>query len=362
MLNSTLTKTNLSSIEYERYARQIIIDEINIQGQKKIKSARVICVGAGGLNTPALLYLTACGIGTIGIIDYDQIEISNLQRQIIYKTHDIGKPKVIAAYHNLKCLNPSITIKTFNEKLNQKNIINIICDYDIIIDGTDNLNSRYLISQYSYLLHKIHIYGGIEKFIGQISIFNYQNGSHYYNLYNKISYNNTTNTCGDIGLINTLAGIIGILQATETIKIITGIGCIFNRYLLTFNLLNLSLNKIKITPCKLENNQKTIKSDTNYSINTKKYISINKIQTQTNLSYKLIDIRTPIEFRLKKMDNAINIPLKKFKKTEYIKYLKSLMHKYIIIIYCNNETRSYIASQILSKNDIKHYILKNGIQ
>ena len=360
MPNSILTNTHLSSTEYERYARQIIINEINIQGQKKLKNAKIICIGAGGLNTPALLYLTACGIGTIGIIDYDKINISNLHRQILYRTDDLNKTKVTTAYQHLRCLNPLIKINIFYEKLNHNNIINILSNYDIIIDGTDNLNSRYLISQYSYQLHKIHVYGAIEKFIGQVSIFNYQNGCHYYNLYNQLSYNRL-NSCSETGIINTLAGTIGILQATETIKIITGIGSILNRYLLVFNLLNLSFNKTKITPNKLDNNL-VIKCNTNYIINPQKYISVKDIQTKINLSYQLIDIRTPIEFKLKKINHAINIPLQKLKKTDYIQYLKNTQKKQIIIIYCNNNIRSYIASQILTKNDIEHYILKDGTQ
>ena len=359
MLNSTLTNINLSSTDYERYARQLIINEINIKGQKKLKDAKIICVGAGGLNTPALLYLTACGIGTIGIIDNDKVNLSNLQRQILYTTSDIDQLKITAAYHKLKCLNPLIRISIFNQKLNSDNIADILSNYDIIIDGTDNLNSRYLISQYCHQLHKIHVYGAIEQFIGQVSIFNYQNGSHYYSLYNKLSYN-APNNCNETGLINTLAGIIGLLQATETIKIITGIGSILSRYLLIFNLLNLSFNKIKIIPNKLKNDWITTPSK-HYNTKITTYISINKIQTKISSSYQLIDIRTDKEFKTEKIDQAVSIPLQKLKKRESIKYLKKIMQKRTIIIYCKNKIRSHIASQILNQYHIKHYILKEKI-
>ena len=355
MLNPTITEQNLSYQEYQRYARQIIIEKISTEGQKKLKKAKVICIGAGGLNTPALLYLAGSGIGTIGIIDNDIIEISNLQRQILYSTNNINKTKTKIAYHTLKLLNPLININSYNTELNQYNIQEIISLYDIIIDGTDNLNIRYIISQYCYKLHKIHIYGAIEQFIGHVSIFNYQNGPHYYNLYNKLSKNQLQN-CNDIGIMNTLAGIIGTIQATEAIKIITGIGSTLNNHLLIFNILNYSINKTKIKPQKIKN-EIIVKSKLLKNRQHIKYISLKDIKKQINKPYILIDIRTSIEFKLKHIDNAINIPLTKLKKQTCITYLHSLKNN-IIILYCNHSTRSFVASEILRNYKIDSYILK----
>ena len=354
MLNPIITK-DLSYEDYNRYARQLIIKEINIIGQKRLKKAKVICIGLGGLNSPASLYLAACGIGTLGIIDNDKIETSNLQRQIIYTNNNIKKAKAKAAFNTLKCLNPLITINSYNYHLSKKNIKEILLHYDIIIDGTDNFSTRYLISQYCYSLHKIHIYGSIEKFIGQISIFNYQNGPHYYNLYNKIS-NIKINNCNESGIINTLAGIIGTLQATEAIKIITGIGSILNGHLTVFNILQCSLDKIKIKQSKIKE-QVILKP---YKKNVKQYISINYLKENDQQSYQLIDVRTSLEFRLNYIDKAINIPLNILKKEESIKRIKKITDS-TIIIYCNDENRSYIASQILHRHHINHFILYGGI-
>ncbi len=365
MLNPLITEKQLSEIEYERYSRHIILEKINQEGQKRIKAAKILFVGAGGLSSSALLYLTACGIGLIGIIDNDEIEISNLQRQIIYKIDNIKDSKVQAAKDNLKCLNPLIKIITYNYLLTEKNADSIIANYDIVIDGTDNLTSRYVISRSCYLMHKIHIYGAIEKFIGQISVFNYQNGPNYYNLYDELS-NKRLIDCNERGVLNTLPAIIGIMQATEAIKIVTGIGTIMNGYLLRYNSLDLSFKKIQIKAKKTTIAVQEI-TNKNKPISNKlfkpMYIYKQDIQNlSSKRGYQLIDIREPIEFKFKNIKDSINIPLKTFKKITTINYIKEQVLQNIIIIYCNNELRSYIASQMLYKHQIKHYILKGGMK
>lgn len=358
MLNPLSNKTKLSYQEYKRYARQIIIEEINFQGQQKLKKAKIICIGAGGLNSSSLLYLAASGVGTIGIIDHDVVEISNLQRQILYKTRDINKDKIKAAFNSIKELNPLIKINIYKKTIDTKNIKRILHYYDIVLDGTDNLKTRYIISQYCHKLHKIHVYGAINKFTGQISVFNYQNNTNYYNVYNKISYK-TTKTCIDTGIINTITGLIGNLQTTETIKIITGIGSIISNYLLIFNLINCSLNKIQIQPYKI-NTKVFPKIYKNQHFNHKKYLYIKDIENNFDKKYKLIDIRQPIDFHIKHLKNAINIPLNKLKTEKSIKYIQTLKD-FNIFIYCDSNTKSNIASQFLRKNKIDHYIIKNAL-
>jgi len=357
MLNTISGHNNLSYTEYEKYAKQIIIEEIKTDGQNRLKSAKIICIGAGGLNAPALMYLTACGIGTIGIIDHDSVELSNLQRQVVYNRKDIKRKKVRAACANLSLLNQSVVIKSYAAKLTKDNIVNILSDYEVVIDGTDNFATRYLISQYCYKLHKIHIYGAIDKFTGQVSVFNYQNNGNYHNLHNKISYKKFQN-CNTTGVINTLAGITGLLQATEAIKIITGIGQISYDQLIVFNLLNCSLNKIKFQPCKLPN-QKIIKCKNRNIEFQEKYISAELILNDKKQSYLLIDIRTSLEFKSYGLDRAINIPLNTLRKQLSIKQIKKIAKTCSIVLYCNNSTRSYVASQILESYSIKHYIFDN---
>ena len=347
-------QSELSHEEYERYSRQIIIDEIQAQGQSRLKNARVICVGAGGLNSSTLLYLAACGVGGIGIIDNDIVTISNLQRQILYQCSDIGKKKARKVNAKLTSLNPNINTYKYLTKLTEKNIENIFSEYEIIIDGTDNFKTRYLISQYCYKLHKIHIYGAIDKFTGQVSMFNYRSSTNYYELYDKISYNKI-GACSETGVVNTLAGIIGLLQATEAIKIITGIGKVSRNCLSIFNLINCSLNKKKIKSKKITSQQtNTIKQKSLHA--NAQYISISKIGN-SNKSYKLIDVRTTLEFQLNAMNNAINIPLSILQKNKSIEKIRNLQDKYEIAVYCNNSTRSHLASKILSKSLISHYVL-----
>ena len=352
MLNP-IKRKELSKNEYLRYARQVITPEIGKQGQEKLKQTKVLCIGAGGLNSPALLYLAACGIGSLGIIDKDIIEISNLQRQILYKTNDIKKSKALTSFYKLKELNPNITINSYNTNLDITNIKMIFYNYDIIVDGTDNIKTRYIISQYCYQLHKIHIYGAIEKFTGQMSVFNYQNGYNYYDLL-KNSPNIIYSNCNTNGLINTLAGFIGILQATEVIKVILGIGSIASEYLLIYNSFNNSYQRTKIRKKKAEE----ILKIKNYKKIQKHYISIDTLLENSN--YLIIDIRTKLEFKIQNITKSINIPLKILKKDNYLQNLKRISF-YKIVLYCNDENLSYIASQILYGQNIKHYILKNGL-
>lgn len=367
MLNPTkLNQYTLSEYEYNLYSRQIIMEKFGINGQKRIKAAKVLCIGAGGLNSSALLYLSSAGIGTIGIIDNDNIESSNLQRQIIYKKQDIKKAKVTAAKSAINSLNPLCKIDIFQIRLNDYNISELLINYDIVIDGTDNIESRYIISKACQNLHKIHIYGAVENLKGQISVFNYQGGPHYEILYPN-NKNYTVNSCNKQGILGPLPGIIGLLQTVEALKIITGIGKVLNGELLIYNLTETSFKKVKIRRQKIQqkslcNLRKT--QTTNEKIDTKKFISqITLKKFQSAYQTVILDIRESLEFKLHhlKDSNSINIPLKNINKKSIISHLKSLSKKKVIVIYCNNNIRSAIASEILTTHTIKHYILINSI-
>lgn len=361
MLNPRVSIYNLSEGEYERYSRHLVLNKIGPSGQKRIKASKILFVGAGGLSSSALLYLIASGVGTIGIIDNDQVEKSNLQRQIIYKENNIKEDKVIVAKNNLKELNSSCNIETYQKRLNRTNSFNIIRNYDIIIDSTDNINSRQTISYSCYQLHKIHIYGAVYQFEGQISVFNYQGGPSYHNLYPHIK-NNIFTECNQRGIFGILPGIIGLLQATEAIKIITGIGNILNGYLLRFNALNMSFQKVKIKPQRIKHTVIANIDSITYNYDPNNYISMTQLYSIKNEDLTIIDIREQAEFMIKHLKNSINIPLKTIKNPDTIKHLQKHFTQQVIIIYCNNEHLSSIASKILNTHKIKHYILSGGIE
>lgn len=244
MLNQLLDRKSLSEEECEIYSRHILLGDIGITGQVRIKNAKVLCVGAGALASPSLLYLTAAGIGSIGIIDNDKVEKSNLQRQILYTYENLEESKVNAAKRRLKALNPFCNIDVYHKKLSYENAPHIILLYDLVLDSTDNFETRYIISKLCHQLHKIHIYGAVQGFEGQISVFNYKNGPNYYDLYPEFIDKRVV-SCEERGILGFLPGVVGILQAIETIKIVTGIGNILSGYLLIYNALSMSLKKSK---------------------------------------------------------------------------------------------------------------------
>lgn len=220
---------NFSQAEYARYNRHIIIPEFGLEGQKKLKAAKVLVVGSGGLGSPVLLYLAAAGVGTIGIIDFDVVDDSNLQRQVLFGIEAIGKPKVDAAKQRLESLNPHINIITYNTQLTSENALDIIKDYDVVADGTDNFPTRYLVNDACVLLGKPNVYASIFQFEGQVSVFNYVNakgerGPNYRDLYPTPPPPGMVPNCAEGGVLGVLPGIIGTLQSNEVIKVITGIG------------------------------------------------------------------------------------------------------------------------------------------
>ena len=220
----------------------MMLPEIKKSGQEKLKLARVLVVGAGGLGCPALQYLSAAGVGTIGIMDFDVVDASNLHRQLLYTIDDVGKPKAIVAAEKTRQINPNISVIELNEKLTSNNAINFISDYDIIIDATDNFGSRYVINDACIAADKPFVYGGVHKFEGQLCVFNYKNtkgeyGATYRNVFPEKIDNSINLNCTDVGVIGVVPGIIGTMQATEAIKIIIGMGEICSSKMLLYNAL-----------------------------------------------------------------------------------------------------------------------------
>nr|WCH55410.1 molybdopterin biosynthesis protein [Hypnea brasiliensis] len=352
MLNPNLNNKYLLDEEYIIYARHLTLDKFNEEGQLRLKNAKILVIGAGGLGCPAIIYLTLSGIGNLGIIDNDIISKSNLHRQILYRHNQINKLKTKVAQENLKQMNPECKITIYSEKINKKNAKQLIKDYDIILDTCDNFDTRYLINNICNTLHKVHIYGAIENFEGHISVFNYKNGPTYTDLYpDYLELKDKPCT----GVLNVIPGIIGLLQATEAIKVITGIGKVLSGYLLIYNSLNSSFKKIKIKKIK-KTNKARIKSE------NLKTIDINNLSKYIQQKHKIsiIDIRQQIEFQTNHIINAINIPLKKLKNKKNLNLMKKLSETSLLIIYCSHNSRSIIASELLNKEKIIHYRLKDG--
>lgn len=241
----------LSKEEISRYSKQILLPEIGIKGQEKLKEAKVLVIGAGGLGCPVLQYLGAAGVGTIGIVDFDIVDITNLHRQVLYNVDEIGKSKAIIASEKILSSNPNIKTDIFNLKFESSNAQEIISFYDIIVDCTDNFETRYLINDTCIILGKPFVYGGIHKFEGQLSVFNYpikdgSIGPSYRDVFPQGSNDESEINCSITGVIGVLPGIIGTMQANEVIKMITGIGEVCSGKLIIYNCLNNTFHEIII--------------------------------------------------------------------------------------------------------------------
>lgn len=240
-----------SKEELGRYNRHIIIPEFGMEAQQKLKAARVLVIGSGGLGSPMLLYLAAAGVGTIGIVDFDVVDDSNLQRQVLFGVESVGKPKVEAAKERLKALNPHIDLHIYNTQLTSANALSLISGYDVVADGTDNFPTRYLVNDACVLLGKVNVYASIFQFEGQVSVFNYRNdagelGPNYRDLYATPPPPGLVPSCAEGGVLGVLPGIIGSLQALEVIKVVTGVGDVLAGRFFSFDALTFESRTFKI--------------------------------------------------------------------------------------------------------------------
>ena len=246
---STATATELPTLnaeEIKRYSRHLILPEVGMEGQKKLKSASVLCIGAGGLGSPVAMYLAAAGIGRLGIVDFDVVDYSNLQRQILHTTPDVGRPKLQSARDHLKALNPGVEIQTFETALTSDNALQIFADYDVIVDGTDNFPTRYLVNDACVLLGKPNAYGSIFRFEGQASVFGTKEGPCYRCLYPEPPPPGLVPSCAEGGVLGVLPGIVGCIQANETLKLILGIGEPLVGRFLVFDSLRMKFRELKL--------------------------------------------------------------------------------------------------------------------
>ena len=348
----------LSSEENIQYSRHLILDEIGVVGQKKLKAARVLVVGAGGLGCPVLQYLTASGVGTIGIIDHDTIDQTNLQRQILYKHKDIGKLKAEVAANNLSELNPFINFEIYTQKLTKELAVKLFSKYDIIVDGSDNFPTRFLVNDASVLTGKPVVFGSVFKFEGQISVFNYQNGATYRCLYPAPPKPNEVPNCSEIGVLGVLPGIIGVLQANEVLKIICDIGEVLSGKLLTYNALTMQQSILNFQK------DKTVQIfglEMDYELfcglpKENLEISFSELK-ESSKEYILLDVRTDFE-RQEYNIGGIHIPLHKLEeRSGEIPVQKD------VVVYCKSGMRSKKAIEILKNKGIENLLinLKGGI-
>ncbi|HVB34412.1 MAG TPA: molybdopterin-synthase adenylyltransferase MoeB [Patescibacteria group bacterium] len=258
---------SLSKEEILRYSRHLIMPEVGMEGQLKLKQAKVLLIGSGGLGAPLALYLAAAGVGRLGLVDFDRVDFSNLQRQVLYGTSDVGKPKLEAARHRLADLNPTIQVDGYETQLTSENALEILRPYDIIVDGTDNFPTRYLVNDASVLLGKPNVYGSIFRFEGQVSVFGMPGGPCYRCLYPEPPPPGLVPSCAEGGVLGVLPGIVGSLQAMEVLKLILGIGNPLAGRLLLFDGLEMSFRELKLRKnpeCPLCGEHATIKNLIDY--------------------------------------------------------------------------------------------------
>lgn len=316
----------LTNEELARYSRHLILPEVGIDGQRKLKAARVLLIGTGGLGAPLGMYLAAAGVGTLGVVDFDTVDASNLQRQIIHGTRDIGRPKIASARDRLTDINPNVRIEAFETRLTSQNAMDIIRNFDVVVDGTDNFPTRYLVNDACVLLGKPNVYGSIFRFEGQASVFGVGDGPCYRCLYPEPPPPGLVPSCAEGGVLGVLPGIVGTIQANETIKLILGGGTPLVERLLLFDAWNMKFRELKLRrnpACPLCGDHPTIKSLIDYeafcgvstahaptSAGVDEILPVElKRRIDLGQDIQIIDVREPHEYAIARLPNSKLIPL-----------------------------------------------------
>ncbi len=371
MLNPDLAQIQLTKEEYERYSRHLILPEVGLEGQKRLKAASVLCIGTGGLGSPLLLYLAAAGVGRLGIVDFDVVDRSNLQRQIIHGTSWVGKAKIVSAKNRILEINPACQVDLYETRLSSANALEIMADYDIVVDGTDNFPTRYLVNDACVLLGKPNVYGSIFRFEGQATVFNYQDGPNYRDLYPEPPPPGMVPSCAEGGVLGILPGIIGVIQATEAIKIILGQGTTLNGRLLLFNALEMKFRELKLRPNPIRPViDKLIDYEQFCGIPQAKEqqmnipeISVQELKERLDRSENLliVDVRNPNEYEIARINQAVLIPLSEIENGPGVLKVKELLNGSPLVVHCKMGGRSAKALQILREHGIEGLNLKGGI-
>lgn len=367
-------QVELSNEEIARYSRHLIMPEVALEGQKKLKAARVLTIGAGGLGAPLAMYLAAAGVGTIGIVDFDVVDESNLQRQIIHGTSDIGRPKLESARETIEDINPNVKVETFGEALSSENALDIFRDFDIIVDGTDNFPTRYLVNDACVLLGKPNVYGSIFRFEGQASVFYAKEGPCYRCLYPEPPPPGLVPSCAEGGVLGILPGAIGVIQATETVKLILGIGEPLIGRLLLYDALSMRFREMKLRKdpsCPICGENRTIHELIDYQEfcgipqaqaaaqeNEVPEISVRELKEKLDNGENVfvLDVREPHEYQVANIGARL-IPL-----NELPERMHELNQNDEIAIHCKTGGRSAKAVKLLRDAGFANvYNVKGGI-
>ena len=346
----------LSHEEILRYSRHLILPDVGVEGQRKLKAARVLLVGAGGLGSPAALYLAAAGVGTLGLVDFDVVDKTNLQRQIIHGTSTVGRPKLDSAKERIQDLNPNVQVETFETRLTSENALDIIREFDIVADGTDNFPTRYLVNDACVLLGKPNVYGSIFRFEGQASVFYAKEGPCYRCLYAEPPPPGLVPSCAEGGVLGVLPGIIGSIQAMETIKLVLGVGEPLIGRLVLFDALKLQFRELKLEKdpdCPVCGSHPTVTELIDYEafcgIGAEPSYDGAEITAQElqqewerNSDLLVIDVREPHEYEITHIEGAVLIPL-----GELPNRLNELDGHREIVTHCHHGARSLKALEIL---------------
>ncbi|MBW4447110.1 MAG: molybdopterin-synthase adenylyltransferase MoeB [Spirirestis rafaelensis WJT71-NPBG6] len=376
MLKPNLDEVQLTKDDYERYSRHLILPEVGLEGQKRLKAASVLCIGTGGLGAPLLLYLAAAGIGRIGIVDFDIVDTSNLQRQVIHGTSWVGKPKIESAKNRIHEINPHCQVDLYETRLSSENALDIIKPYDIVVDGTDNFPTRYLVNDACVLLDKPNVYGSIFRFEGQATVFNYEGGPNYRDLYPEPPPPGMVPSCAEGGVLGILPGIIGLIQATETIKIILGKGETLSGRLMLYDALNMKFRELKLRPNpvrpvieKLIDYEQFCGIPQAKAEEAKQQMEIQEMTVQELKQlldsgaddFVLLDVRNPHEYEIAKIEGSVLVPLPDIENGEGVTKVKELLNGHRLIAHCKMGGRSAKALGILKEAGIEGTNVKGGI-
>ncbi|UXP31225.1 molybdopterin-synthase adenylyltransferase MoeB [Reichenbachiella agarivorans] len=359
-----------SKAELERYSRHLIIPEFNIEGQRKLKEAKVLVIGSGGLGSPVLLYLAAAGVGHLGIVDFDVVDDSNLQRQVLFTVEDVGRPKAEVAKERLQKLNPYIEFTVHDTALTSENALDIIKDYDVIADGTDNFATRYLVNDACVILDKVNVYASIFRFEGQVSVFNYPDqdgvrGPHYRDLFPSPPPPGMVPSCSEGGVMGVLPGMIGTMQANEVIKVITGIGKPLSGRLFLFDTLAFETRTMKI---RKNPNTAPVTALIDYEFfcgsgHEDQPEAVAEITAQelkewmdNERQFQLIDVREPYEYEIANIGGEL-IP-----QGQIEAQLDQIRQDKPVVLYCRSGNRSAdVLRSLKTKGFDNLYNLKGGV-
>ncbi len=365
-LEEMTEKVNLTPEQYIRYSRHLMLPEIGEEGQKKLLSAKVLIIGAGGLGSPLGLYLAAAGVGTIGLVDFDVVDLSNLQRQILHTNDELGKPKLDSAEKRIKAMNPDTRVVKHHARISSENALAFIRDYDIVIDGTDNFPTRYLVNDACVLLNKPNIYGSIFRFEGQATVFQPKVGPCYRCLYPEPPPPGMVPSCAEGGVLGILPGVIGVIQATEAVKLIVGKGETLVGRLLLYNALDMTFRTLKLKRdkhCPVCGDHPTVTKLIDYEAfcglrrgegEAMTIPELNVYELKAKMDRKddfvLIDVREPYEHEIARIPGSRLIPLGQLENR--LSELESFKNKEIIA-HCQKGGRSSRAVEFLLRSGFK---------